>query len=312
MSQLVALQVRAPQVDLADLEGAAQRARANDIANSLSQYKLREAGGQSDALQSYRSALGARNPAALDTLRGYPELQKQMYDAFDGMTPDQYMAAKKKANAFAEAAQYVAGFPSGTRERADAWSQKIDELSSAGHMPPEQANSLKSAGPNDLILNEAMTANEFVQKYTGKNAAADKLKLEKTQAEIEKVKAQTQTEVAKRAGRGTTKKDDRRALLDVKKNVLDYRKMLGLGADSVLDETQRAAAEAEAKRYEQELMTEVFPDRVKAPVAPAVGTGVPGGRDDILAKARDAIQRGADPEAVKKRLSENGIDPAGL
>lgn len=35
-------------------------------------------------------------------------------------------------------------------------------------------------------------------------------------------------------------------------------------------------------------------------------------RGDPLAMARDAIQRGADPEAVKQRLQQNGINPSGL
>jgi hypothetical protein len=36
------------------------------------------------------------------------------------------------------------------------------------------------------------------------------------------------------------------------------------------------------------------------------------GGDDPLSAARDAISRGADPEAVRQRLMDNGIDPSGL
>jgi hypothetical protein len=42
---------------------------------------------------------------------------------------------------------------------------------------------------------------------------------------------------------------------------------------------------------------------------------ISGGRptgNDPLSQARDAIARGADPAAVKKRLLENSIDPTGL
>lgn len=42
------------------------------------------------------------------------------------------------------------------------------------------------------------------------------------------------------------------------------------------------------------------------------GKLLPPGADDPLAAARAAIQQGADPEAVKQRLRDNGIDPAGL
>ncbi len=34
--------------------------------------------------------------------------------------------------------------------------------------------------------------------------------------------------------------------------------------------------------------------------------------DDVVKEARDAIKRGADPQAVKQRLIDNGIDPSGL
>lgn len=37
-----------------------------------------------------------------------------------------------------------------------------------------------------------------------------------------------------------------------------------------------------------------------------------GGGDDLLSQARDAISRGADPAAVRQRLMQNGVDPAGL
>jgi NAD(P)H-hydrate repair Nnr-like enzyme with NAD(P)H-hydrate epimerase domain len=40
--------------------------------------------------------------------------------------------------------------------------------------------------------------------------------------------------------------------------------------------------------------------------------GQGGNGSDPLEAARDAISRGADPEAVRQRLIDNGIDPAGL
>lgn len=49
------------------------------------------------------------------------------------------------------------------------------------------------------------------------------------------------------------------------------------------------------------------PTATSAPAAVAQG-----GNGDPLALARDAIQRGADPVAVRKRLQDNGIDPSGI
>jgi len=43
---------------------------------------------------------------------------------------------------------------------------------------------------------------------------------------------------------------------------------------------------------------------------PHTGGGPAG--SDPMSQAREAIARGADPAAVKKRLLENSIDPTGL
>jgi hypothetical protein len=55
-----------------------------------------------------------------------------------------------------------------------------------------------------------------------------------------------------------------------------------------------------------------YPLQVEIPAGLAAPANPDAGTTDALDRARQAIEAGADPEAVRKRLRDAGIDPAGL
>jgi hypothetical protein len=196
----VALQAKAPQLDLSRIEQAAQRAQANDYElqnaparSELEALKLQdEIGGQS-ALAGYRDAQGAGDPQAIDKLKAYPKIQKDVYDAFDGMKPEEYMFAKKKARAFGRAAQYVLSLPKDSPEQKEAWDESLGVLRQQNYIDDTMYRRMIEAGPSDLVLQQAMTVDDYVKQYGGKNAKVNDaeyegLRRDKIRAEIEKLK----------------------------------------------------------------------------------------------------------------------------
>ena len=196
----VALQARAPQPDIAAIERAAQGARARDFElqnapqrSALEALKLQdEIGGQS-ALAGYRKAKLAGEPDALDKLGAYPKIQKDMYDAFDGMEPEEFIYAKKKSRAFGRAAQYVLSLQKGSPEQKQAWDEALQVLREEGFIDDRQYKGLVQSGPSDLILQQALTVDDYLKEYAGRNSKTndleyERLKREKIQAEIDKLK----------------------------------------------------------------------------------------------------------------------------
>jgi hypothetical protein len=200
----IALQARAPQPDLATIERAAQGANARDFElrnapqrSELEALKLQdEIGGQS-ALAGYRKQQVAGDPNALDTLKGYPKVQKDMYEVFDGMKPEEYMFAKKKARLITRAAQYVQSIddktPAGKQAKIEAWNDSLKVLREEQAIDDRQYKQMIAAGPSDLIIQQALTVDDFVKQYTGKNSKVDEaeilaLRKDKIRAEIEKLK----------------------------------------------------------------------------------------------------------------------------
>lgn len=190
MSQTIALHAKAPQISLADVMQEVQRSRQNDIKlqgmereNELDSITKGQQIDEANALGRYRTRQGAKDPAAIEELDAYPEAQKKLYDAFDGMSPQQYMEAGKKANAFGAAARRVSAFAEGSPQQAQVWAEEIDRLAKDGFIDPKNAEQWKAQGPNMAIVNEALTIGDWVKGYKGKNALE--------QARIEEIKGRT-------------------------------------------------------------------------------------------------------------------------
>lgn len=313
----VALQVKTPQPDMAEIERAAQGANARDYElqnapqrSELEALKLQdEIGGQS-ALAGYRKAQGEGDPDAMGKLDAYPKIQKEVYDAFDGMKPEEFMFAKKKATAFSRAAQYVLSIddttPEGKQAKMKAWNESLRVLREDEFISDDQYRQMIQSGPSDLVLQQALTVDDYVRKYGGKNsktndAEYEGLRRDKIKAEIEKLR----TPAGSKPKDGTDSNDRRlieanRALTkweednlpspeDLAKKKTEIWARMGLGGDEVASEPP-ATGEADTA------------------MPPATEEGEP----DVLQQARDAIAAGADPDAVKKRLEESGIDATGL
>lgn len=179
MSQQIALQVRTPQPDLAAITNAAQRAQLNDyqlrnapMKSELEGLQLQDQIGGEKAMAGYRDAVGRGDPNAIKQLDGQPEMQAKMYKAFDGMSPQEFMQAAKRSTAFKNAAQHVLSLPKGSAAQEQAWNASIHVLKEAKYIDDRQFRMMQEAGPSDLIIQQALTADQWVQQYlaqTGKN-----------------------------------------------------------------------------------------------------------------------------------------------
>ena len=190
MSQTIALHAKAPQVSLADVMQEVQRNRANEFKlqgmqreDQLDAITKGQQIDEANALGRYRTRQGQQDPGALEELDAYPEEQKKLYDAFDGMSPQQYMEAGKKANAFGAAARRISAFAEGSPQQAQVWAEEIDRLAKDGFIDPKNAEQWKAQGPNMAIVNEALTIGDWVKGYKGKNAVE--------QARVEEIKGRT-------------------------------------------------------------------------------------------------------------------------
>ena len=199
MSQTIALHAKAPQISLADVMQEVQRSRENDLKlqgmerdNQLDAITKGQQIDEANALGRYRTRQGAKDPAAIEELDAYPEQQKKLYEAFDGMSPQQYMDAGKKANAFGAAARRVSAFAEGSPQQAQVWAEEIDRLAKDGYIDPKSAEQWKAQGPNMAIINEALTIGDWVKGYKGKNALE--------QARIEEIKGRTKNAEKKTEG----------------------------------------------------------------------------------------------------------------
>lgn len=351
MSQQIALQARAPQVDLAAITNAAQDANMMDykLQNAPARSELEalqlqdEIGGQK-ALGGYRDAAAAGDPNAIDKMAAYPAMQKQMYEAFDGMDPKTFMESKKRARAFGKAAQHVKSFADGSPEQEQAWGASAKVLKDAGYIDDKQFNMMIEGGPSDLMIQQALTVDEWVSQYAPKNKGdkspeMKQLEIEKIRAEIEKInrtgaddetsrlklslleaqigKINAQTESEKTGDKKTTAAE----MAEKGRNMRAARKEIGEFATKAMEfattPEEIAAAQTQIAEKRAEVMdfygltneSEVTPAPTGA-VDPAATA--PSASTDALTQAQEAIAAGADPEAVRKRLEENGIDASGL
>lgn len=192
MAQTIALSTRAPQVSLADVVDRVNRARMDELKlegmardNEMGAVTHQQSMNKANALDQYRTRAGAKDPEALSALDAYPEEQKKLFDAFDGMSPQEYMEAAKKANAFGEAARRVQAFAQGTPQQKQAWDRELDRLTAEGFIDEESRDLWKGQGPSPEIINEALTIAEYTKTYKGKNAALDKAKVDDVRNRID-------------------------------------------------------------------------------------------------------------------------------
>ena len=230
----VALRAEAPQPDLAAIERAAQGARAREFElqnapqrSALEALKLQDQMGEQSALAGYRQAQTAGDPGAIDKLNAYPQIQKQVYEAFDGMKPEEFMFARKKARAFGRAAQYVLSLQKGSPEQKEAWDESLKVLRKEQYIDDTQYKRMVQSGPSDLVLQQALTVDDYVKNYAGRNskvndAEYDALKRQKIQAEIAKINAET-----KAGGKGGTKKSNNDLLIAANRELGEWEKNVG-------------------------------------------------------------------------------------
>lgn len=258
MAQTIALLTKNPNIDVATPLMNAERYRAQqlgnvrtDLGNQEAALNLGEAQAQTNALRNYRAAAQAGDPNAIKTLAGFPDIQAKVYKALDSMKPPDQNAARDRATAFGDAARVVLGVPDGPAKVA-AWNQAIDGLTAKGYLTPDVAMAQKRAGPNELILNEALTGEQLVKQYfaskgKGKTAGAaatsyadlspaDKLKVDE-QARKEAVAGVSQYD--------TLTPEDMATRLDAARKNVIARMFSGANTGTkanVLDLTRRAPA----------------------------------------------------------------------
>lgn len=215
MAFTTALQGRQPIIDLASIDAKAQRYRDNELdlarkstSNNVFNAKAANDINHEQALGDYRAKKSAgQDDEAMAALDAYPEDQRKLYDAFDGMSPEDFEGARSRARAFGAAAQFVSQFPDGSPQRVDAWRKSIDKLLQDGHLDEDSAQKLIETGPNDLIIDQALTIDQYTQKYAGPKSAKDNPA--RAQAEIDNIAADNaredkrlEAELAKNRGKG--------------------------------------------------------------------------------------------------------------
>jgi len=180
MAQTIALQARAPDIDLSTPLLRAEeirRARMQNEAlglqqegmrtkNQLSALELAETQGRMGALGRYRSAAQAGDKGALDELAGYPKIQADFFNALNSMKPSEKKAAEKRASTFGKSARYIASFPAGSVDRKAAELREIKKLRDQGLIDENQYQEWARTGVSDMLLNEAMTVEQWVKAQT--------------------------------------------------------------------------------------------------------------------------------------------------
>lgn len=187
---LAAYMVNPPyKMDLPGLEQKAQLARERE-------FKLQEMPGQVDMenaknangtnrevdLSNYRARAMGGDKDAIDSLKGQPDAYAKVTEAFDAMTPDEWLEAQRTATAFGEAARRVSSFKAGSREQRQAWDEELGKLFKDGFIDKASHDQWVAQGPNDEIINEALDVGDFVKsRYDGihrKGAALERARIE--------------------------------------------------------------------------------------------------------------------------------------
>ncbi|MDZ4254213.1 MAG: hypothetical protein U1A72_16725 [Sulfuritalea sp.] len=253
MSQLLAMQVRPPQIDLPGIAAAAARTKGLQAQSQLSGLQLRDEQGRSNAVQGYREGLKSGDPDASQALTGYPELEAQFQEAFDSIEDaKEKKKATKRAKALGEAARELSYVPQGP-QRQEAAEVVLGRLVKDGTITEEMADQARQTGVTDLFLSQYLSLDQWVQQQFPDEDAA--LKRQKTKAEISKLEAEAaaipgeraldqeklQADIARiraqtKETSGKGDRSDRKMLLDIEKAVTKFRETIdpfGRGRDEI-------------------------------------------------------------------------------
>jgi len=167
----IPLQARAPQIDVAAIEAAAQNARANDQSSQLNAFKIQQAPAEmayaNDEMAFNRKKMDASG-AELDANKaaGYPNMRKKLFDVFQGLTPEQYQGAVMKQRQMREAYNYIMSFPQGSPERQQAFTTKLQELHKAGVVDDMTARAAVKSGASDLAMENVRRQLDMLEEFT--------------------------------------------------------------------------------------------------------------------------------------------------
>lgn len=190
MPQTIALQTEVAKINLPRSIRQAEKEELGlesmRMSNEAEGLDLYEKGQKAGAVDQFRKRSMAGDPEADEALAGYPDMRKQAIDTFDGLDAKGYRETRKRVKAFGEAAKYVSSFPDGPEKQA-AWEEKIDELADAGYIEPQDAERYKAGGPNDLMLHNAMSVEDWMKSHFKEMDSERK-------AEIERYKADKKSE----------------------------------------------------------------------------------------------------------------------
>ena len=173
MSQAIALRAQYDPIDYAGAVKDGQLLRAGDIKmqnmqkkSDLESMELDDAMGQQSALKGYRDAAAKGDSvSALEELDAYPEMQTKIFETLDGMPVKERVKAKKKSEAYGRAAKWVQSYPEGSPERQKAWETSLNVLKRDGYLDDEMYRLGMENGPSDMLLNEYLSAADFMKQY---------------------------------------------------------------------------------------------------------------------------------------------------
>lgn len=330
MPQTLAMNARYKPFDAPGIGQAAQLYRARELdmenaplKNQLERMKINDEMGQQSALAGYRMQAKDAGPIdALPALDGYPEMQGQLYKALDGMDPADRVKSAKRADAFGRAAQWVLSLPNGSPEQKRAWETSLSALLKDGYIDQEVYNAGIQSGPTAEILNQALTVQELIKKYTGPQADLTRARIRDIGADNERADLRTQALNEQGDARvgiqrdKATGKTAKTATAANKARAAAQRRVDAL-LRSINSQRSQAGDDPIAYGSQEylELKRQVFAEdgipMEGAPSAPAAPAERPT-QDDAVQQAQDAIARGADPEAVRAELERLGYDATGL
>ena len=181
-----------------DIRGKELANQGQVTSNQLNSLQLREATGRANALEGFRTT---GDPAAL---KGYPDIQVDLYEALDKLKGRELEQAVQKGKTLAQRALRVAQIPEGAPERVEAWNQVLDESVEDGLIDEDQAAQYYGK-PSDLIIDQVLkmgqTVDQFMADKEAKNSKAyergrqetlDALSARETEAKIKKLEAEAE------------------------------------------------------------------------------------------------------------------------
>lgn len=275
MVQLLALQARETRINPGSLLAEAERIKNARMTNASNEIKLGQQRDEASALEAFRGAAREGDPDAVSKLAGYPEHQKKLMEAFDGMSPEDAQKALTRAREVGEAAQYVAGFTEGTPERQEAWNAQLGDLARKGYITKEQADHWVAQGPSELVLQQAVDAADFVMgRYGTAKGRTAALKGDKVQAEIDKINEQIKTETGPKRAKliaernkleAGTEKIEADTELSEAKTGTELKRQDKIGADTDLSKAKATTEGEKAETQGAKTTTELArTDKVKA------------------------------------------------